>query len=84
LNTAAQAEAAQQLDEGKEFGVEDLSFHAQQKIETAKQGAGVCSRCNFASGCDKCDGDKAVVYWMKTERPFWLKKQAEEAAKKKG
>ena len=46
-----------------------LSASAWLKIQrVAVTGYGVCARCHWRSGCDKCDYEKAVRYWLCKEK----------------
>lgn len=47
--------------------LENLSKAAQEAVQKAGLGAGVCSKCHWQSGCFMCSGVKALQYWLKKE-----------------
>jgi hypothetical protein len=47
--------------------LENLSKAAQEAVQKAGLGAGICSKCHWQSGCFMCSGAKALQYWLKKE-----------------
>ena len=36
-------------------------------MKVEKNGLGVCAKCRWSHGCHKCDGVKALRYWLHKE-----------------
>ena len=48
--------------------IDDLRNEYAEKVITIEaSGFGVCGRCKWHYGCDRCSGEKAFRYWLMQE-----------------